>query len=77
MRTMTLAAAVLALPLTLGAQASYVVRAENTLTLARADETIGLAWADVRTKTARRVADTGARARSGIGPRGRVAGRRQ
>ena len=50
MRTITLTAAVLALPVTLGGQASYVVRAENTLALTRTDETIGLAWGDVRAK---------------------------
>jgi len=50
MRTITLAAAAFVLPITLGAQASYVVRADNTLALTRTDETIGLAWADVRAK---------------------------
>ena len=50
MRPTAFAAGALALPFTLGAQSSYVVRAENTLALTRADETIGLAWADVRAK---------------------------
>ena len=50
MRPTAFAAGALALPFILGAQSSYVVRAENTLALTRADETIGLAWADVRAK---------------------------
>ncbi len=50
MRTILVAATALVLPFVLSAQASYVVRAENTLALTRTDETIGVAWADVRAK---------------------------
>ena len=50
MTMIRLVAAALALPLALGAQGSYVVRGENTLGLSRTDETIGLAWSDVRAK---------------------------
>lgn len=50
MRNALIAATALVLPVALRAQASYVVRAENSLALTRTDETIGLAWADVRAK---------------------------
>jgi pectinesterase len=48
-RTLKLAAAaaLLAAP-ALGAQSRYVVRAENTLSITRRDETVSLPWADVQ-----------------------------
>ena len=42
--------AALAMPIVLGAQGSFVVRAENALAMTRTDETIGLAWTDVKAK---------------------------
>ena len=50
MKTIHAAVAALALPVALGAQGSFVVRAENALALTRTDETIGLAWNDVKSK---------------------------
>jgi len=50
MKTIGCVAGALALPFVLGAQSSYVVRAENTLALTRTDETISLVWTDVKAK---------------------------
>ena len=50
MRMIHAAVAALAVPITLSAQGSFVVRAENSLAFTRTDETIGLAWNDVKAK---------------------------
>ena len=50
MKMIRAAVAALAMPIVLGAQGSFVVRAENALALTRTDETIGLAWTDVKAK---------------------------
>jgi pectinesterase len=50
MRAIRAAVAALATPVVLAAQGSFVVRAENALALTRTDETIGLAWSDVKAK---------------------------
>jgi pectinesterase len=50
MRTIRVGVAALAIPVVAGAQGSFVVRAENPLALTRTDETIGLAWTDVKAK---------------------------
>ena len=50
MKTIRAAVAALAIPVVLAAQGSFVVRAENALALTRTDETIGLAWSDVKAK---------------------------
>ena len=50
MKTIRAAVAALATPVVLAAQGSFVVRAENALALTRTDETIGLAWSDVKAK---------------------------
>jgi len=50
MKMIRAAVAALAMPIVLGAQGSFVVRAENALALTRTDETIGLAWNDVKAK---------------------------
>jgi pectinesterase len=50
MKMIRAAVAALATPVVLAAQGSFVVRAENALALTRTDETIGLAWSDVKAK---------------------------
>jgi len=50
MKMIRAAVAALAMPIVLGAQGSFVVRAENALAMTRTDETIGLAWTDVKAK---------------------------
>jgi pectinesterase len=50
MKLIHAAVAALAAPMALSAQASFVVRAENSLAFTRTDETIGLAWNDVKAK---------------------------
>lgn len=50
MKTIHAVVAAMAMPIALAAQGSFVVRAENSLALTRTDETIGLAWNDVKSK---------------------------
>ena len=50
MKSIRVGLAALAIPIVVGAQGSFVVRAENPLALTRTDETIGLAWNDVKAK---------------------------
>ena len=50
MKSIRVGLAALAIPIVVGAQPSFVVRAENPLALTRTDETIGLAWNDVKAK---------------------------
>ena len=50
MKTIHAAVAALAIPVVLCAQGSFVVRAENPLAIIRTDETISLAWNDVKAK---------------------------
>jgi len=50
MKSIRVGLAAVAIPIVVGAQGSFVVRAENPLALTRTDETIGLAWNDVKAK---------------------------
>ena len=47
----------LCVPATVAAQASYAIRAENTLPITRTDETIALPWNDVRARLSVSAAD--------------------
>ena len=77
MRTMTLAAAVLALPLAFAALRRARRCVLRTLALARVDETIASRVGRRPGQAARRVADAGARRDLASGTRSRVAGGRQ